>query len=58
MKGVLDHRAQQAQREHRALLDAMRAVDLTGLQQIVRQHNQGAMESYLAFLDGSAAVAT
>jgi len=58
VKGVLDHRAQQAQREHRALLDAMRAVDLTGLQQIVRQHNQGAMESYLAFLDGSAAVAT
>ena len=58
VKGVLDHRVLQAQQEHRALLDAMRAGDLTRLQQIVREHNQGAMESYLAFLDGGAAVAT
>jgi DNA-binding GntR family transcriptional regulator len=50
VKGVLDHRVQIAQQEHRALLDAMRAKDLPRLQQIVREHNSGALESYLNFL--------
>lgn len=55
VKGVLDHRVQQAQQEHRALLAAMREGDLTRLHQIVREHNQNAMESYLTFLDGAGA---
>jgi len=55
VKGVLDHRVQQAQQEHRALLAAMRAGDLPRLHQIVREHNQNAMESYLTFLNGAGA---
>jgi DNA-binding GntR family transcriptional regulator len=53
VKGVLDHRVQQAQQEHRAMIDAMRAPDLPRLQQLVREHNQGAMQSYLSFLSGT-----
>jgi DNA-binding GntR family transcriptional regulator len=54
VRGVLAHRVQQAQREHREILDAMRGGDLATLQQIVRQHNQSALGAYLAFFDGSA----
>ena len=55
VKGVLAHRAQQAQREHRMLLEAMRAGDVATLQRVVSQHNQTALAAYLAFLDGSPA---
>lgn len=50
VKGVLDHRVQQAQQEHHALLEAMRRRDVPRLQQIVREHNLGALESYLTYL--------
>jgi DNA-binding GntR family transcriptional regulator len=57
VKGVLAHRIQQAQQEHRSLIVAMRQGDLVTLQQLVRQHNQGALASYLSFLNGDAAKA-
>lgn len=56
VKGVLANRIQQAQREHRELLDAMRDGDVATLHRVVRQHNQSALGAYLAFLDGSATV--
>ena len=57
VKGVLANRIQQAQREHRELLDAMRDGDVATLHRVVRQHNQSALGAYLAFLDGSAPLA-
>jgi DNA-binding GntR family transcriptional regulator len=51
--GVLVHRAQQAQKEHRALLDAMRARDGERLEQIVRDHNRGALADYAAYLESA-----
>ena len=53
VQGVLAHRAPQAQREHREILDALRAGDAATLQRVVRQHNQSALAAYLAFLDGA-----
>lgn len=50
--GVLVHRAEHAQREHHALLAAMRKRDLPGLEALVRQHNQGALSSYTAYVQG------
>jgi DNA-binding GntR family transcriptional regulator len=51
-RGVLVARAEQAQHEHREILDATRARDLTRLEKLVRQHNRGALESYMNYLDG------
>jgi DNA-binding GntR family transcriptional regulator len=48
--GVLVHRIQQAQDEHRNLLRAMKARDLAALEQTVRQHNQGALLAYADYL--------
>jgi DNA-binding GntR family transcriptional regulator len=50
-KGVLVHRVAKAQEEHRALLAAMRSRDRARVQEIVRQHNHGALAAYLAYLD-------
>lgn len=50
--GVLVHRVDQAQDEHRALLRAMREKDLPGLEQTVRQHNQGALLAYAEYQRG------
>jgi DNA-binding GntR family transcriptional regulator len=52
-KGVLANRVEQAQQEHQQILGAMRARDLTALQTLVRQHNQGALQAYLSYLDAS-----
>jgi len=52
--GVLVHRAEQAQQEHHALLAAMKARDLAALESLVRQHNQGALSSYTAYVQGGA----
>jgi DNA-binding GntR family transcriptional regulator len=52
--GVLVHRAEQAQQEHHALLEAMKTRDLAGLESLVRQHNQGALSSYTAYVQGAA----
>jgi DNA-binding GntR family transcriptional regulator len=48
--GVLVHRAEQAQGEHRALMAAMRARDLAGLERLVRDHNRGALEAYAEYI--------
>lgn len=45
-RDVVLHRAQAAQREHRELLERMRARDLEGVEQTVRKHNQGALAAY------------
>jgi DNA-binding GntR family transcriptional regulator len=50
--GVLIHRVEQAQDEHRGLLAAMRARDLPALEQIVKQHNRGALLAYAEYLKG------
>jgi DNA-binding GntR family transcriptional regulator len=50
-KGVLSNRVEQAQREHRLILNALQTRDLANLQDLVRQHNQGALQAYLAYLD-------
>jgi DNA-binding FadR family transcriptional regulator len=44
--GVLVHRVDQAQEEHRSLLKAMCRKDLWALEQVVKQHNQGALQAY------------
>ncbi len=50
--GVLLHRLEQAQEEHRALLRAMKARDAPALEQMVKQHNQGALLAYADYLRG------
>lgn len=52
--GVLLHRMEQAQEEHRALLRAMKAQDLAGLEATVKQHNQGALLAYAEYLQARA----
>lgn len=49
--GVLAHRVETAQREHHAIMDAMRAGDLAALEAAVRGHNRGALAAYLEYLD-------
>jgi DNA-binding GntR family transcriptional regulator len=53
--GVLVHRAQQAQKEHHALLEAMHARDWDRLEETVRDHNRGALADYAAYLESEAA---
>ena len=50
--GVLVHRADQAQDEHRALLRAMREKDLPALEETVKRHNQGALLAYAEYQRG------
>lgn len=50
-KGVLGHRLPQAQREHRAIVAALRARDLPALQTLAREHSQGALASYMTYLN-------
>jgi DNA-binding GntR family transcriptional regulator len=51
-RGVMVHRIPQAQREHHAILDALRDRDLVRLHEMVRQHNQAALASYMTYLNG------
>ncbi len=51
--GVLVHRAQQAQKEHHELLDAMRQRDWGRLEDTIREHNRGALADYTAFLEAA-----
>jgi DNA-binding GntR family transcriptional regulator len=52
--GVLVHRVEQAQREHRALLAAMRAGDYAALEQTVKDHNRGALLAYAEYIKRAA----
>lgn len=47
---VLIHRTHIAQAEHHALLREMEARELSQLERTIRQHNQAALASYLAYL--------
>jgi DNA-binding GntR family transcriptional regulator len=50
-KGVLGHRMAQAQIEHHAILAALRARDTVTVQALARAHNQGALASYMKYLN-------
>lgn len=50
--GVLVHRIDQAQREHREIIAALHVADLPRLETAIRQHNRRAYEAYMAFLNG------
>lgn len=52
--GVLAHRADVAQREHRMMLVQMKGRDLAELERTVRLHNQGALAAYAEYLDAHA----
>lgn len=52
--GVLAHRTEVAQSEHRVMLEQIAAGDLAALEATVRQHNQGALAAYEEFLDSAA----
>jgi DNA-binding GntR family transcriptional regulator len=52
-EGVLVHRIERAQEEHRGLLQAIQSRDLVGLEQRVKQHNQGALLAYTEYLRDS-----
>jgi DNA-binding GntR family transcriptional regulator len=52
--GVLLHRADQAQKEHHGLLAAMAARDMGKLEAMIRDHNRGALASYLEYLGDKA----
>jgi DNA-binding GntR family transcriptional regulator len=49
--GVLVHRVDEAQREHHGFAEAIRGRDITRLETMVRQHNQGALAAYTTYLD-------
>lgn len=51
-KGVLVHRVEQAQREHRDLLEAFLARDADKAERVIREHNRAALASYKQFLAG------
>jgi DNA-binding GntR family transcriptional regulator len=52
-KGVLVHRADVAQQEHHELLEQLASRDFARLEQTIRQHNQGALASYTAYVTAS-----
>jgi DNA-binding GntR family transcriptional regulator len=47
---VLIHRTRIAQAEHHELLRQLQARDLVGLERTIREHNQAALASYVAYL--------
>jgi DNA-binding GntR family transcriptional regulator len=51
-EGVVVPRAEQAQREHHALVDALAVGDGEAVQTILATHNRGALRAYEDFLDG------
>jgi DNA-binding GntR family transcriptional regulator len=52
--GVLVHRAEQAQREHHAIAEALRGRDAAAVERLVREHNLGALRSYTDYLQHGA----
>jgi DNA-binding GntR family transcriptional regulator len=49
--GVFTRRAAAAQREHRRMLEQLRAGDADGIERTMRAHNRGAVQAYLTYLD-------
>jgi DNA-binding GntR family transcriptional regulator len=56
--GVLAHRLELAQKEHHALVKALAERDDRALETTLREHNQGALAAYTAYLQGAAASAS
>jgi DNA-binding GntR family transcriptional regulator len=54
--GVLVHRIDQAQQEHREIIAAMRVADLPRVETAIRQHNRRAYAAYMTFLHSNAPV--
>jgi DNA-binding GntR family transcriptional regulator len=52
--GVLTRRAATAQREHRTMLQQLRARDADGIERTMRLHNRAALQAYLTHLDAIA----
>lgn len=50
LKDVLVHRLTQAQAEHHVIVQAMRSQNYALLEQLVREHNQGALAAYTEYL--------
>jgi DNA-binding GntR family transcriptional regulator len=50
LKGVLVHRVEQAQREHRSLFAALAARDADAAERLVREHNRAALAAYEDYL--------
>ena len=50
-KGVLSHRVDRAQQEHRDILTAIGARDLPRLEVLMREHNRGALAAYMDYLE-------
>jgi DNA-binding GntR family transcriptional regulator len=48
--GVLRHRTEQAQQQHHAIVEAMRAKNYECLEQLVKQHNQEALAAYTEYV--------
>lgn len=49
LKGALTQRLGQAQKEHHAIVQAMRDRDYPALERLVRDHNQGALAAYMEY---------
>jgi DNA-binding GntR family transcriptional regulator len=47
---VMPYRAEQAQSEHRAILQSMRDNNIERLELLVKQHNRNALSAYLAYM--------
>jgi DNA-binding GntR family transcriptional regulator len=54
LKGQLVDRLERAQQEHRAMLQAMKSRNFASLEQVVKKHNQGALQAYAEFLRSQA----
>jgi DNA-binding GntR family transcriptional regulator len=52
-RGVLVHRVDQAQQEHHEMLVAITGRDLPALEALVRRHNQGALKSYIEYVNSN-----
>jgi len=50
LQNVLGHRIREAQAEHKQILTALQERDVDKVERIVRLHNQGALQSYIKYL--------
>ncbi len=57
LKGVLVPRVEQAQREHRLLLEALTSRDADRAERVVREHNRAALAAYEEFLGHTGGIA-
>lgn len=53
LKGVLIERLAQAQKEHHLIVQSMREQNYPVLEQLVRNHNQGALSAYMEYLSST-----